>query len=737
MEAVMGRCVIALATLLALACSGTDMGESATTDVDARGLADIPVKKDDDNSPPRLHKIGNKEVQVGEEISFILAADDDDGDQVTFSAYGDMPPGGKFYKPEGRFVWTPEATGGPYFVTFVVSDMKDFDSETVELRAVATKTQHPPHFETVGDQFLKINEIYELRLEATDEDGDMLNFKVVSGMPATATFDAQNALFRWTPLKADEGAQVRVTFTVTDGAASDELEVRLIVEGGALNNLPPEVAEIDSIEAESGKEVSFVVQATDPDEDPLTITVESELPAGAKFNQGTKKFTWTPGPSHVGKSVYVAFDISDGNYHVKLMVNILVKQKSVGCGDDDFEPNNTPDQATQITEGTFANLSICDSEVSPIDQDWFKLLLEKDEQIEATITSDHSLGNLDLPLYAGSDFDSPAFYSPVDGDIEKITYTAPAAGTYYLRVVGTESWKYQVPYSLVVKRLAQAGCTPDDKEPNQSTGSATSLAGYLDGTPLSGLSICAGDIDYYKLPLTTGDSVIATIEFKDDEGDLDLRLEDSSGQTVDQSNGASDIETVVLDGAGGGNYYLVVEGYPKDATENTYSLELLVESSTDCTPDGMEPNNDKGGAKPMYNSGKFPALTLCGDGDWFDLGPGPGEVTVSVNLVGEGSAKAFFAEEFEIGNQTQLQCDSDSCLGVRTLPDTGNLYLIVEGAYGSTYDVEVLFESGSSEGSCVGICNGDGGGCWCDEGCVQYGDCCPDACTVCGHCESA
>jgi hypothetical protein len=733
----MHRWMVWVFALLALACSGTEMGENAATGIDAVGLADIPVKKDDSNNPPRLHKIGNKEVQLGSELSIVLEADDDDGDQITFSAYGDMPPDAKFYKPEGRFVWSPTTAGGPYFVTFVVSDMKDFDSETVELRAVSTKTQHPPHFEPVGDQFLKLNEIYELRLEATDEDGDMLSFKVVSAMPPDASFDAQNGLFRWTPKKADEGTQVRVTFSVSDGALADELEVRLIVEGGALNNHPPEVEEVDSIEAEVGKLLTFKVVASDPDEDPLTINVVSELPAGAKFDAATRTFTWTPGSSHAGKSVFVDFDITDGNYHVKLMVNILVKQKSVACGDDAFEPNNKPEQATQISDGTFANLSVCDTALSPIDEDWFKLLLEKGEQIEATITSDHALGNLDMPLYANNSFGSPAHYSPVDGDVEKVTYTAPSAGTYYLRVVGTESWKYQVPYSLVVVRHAQAGCTPDSMEPNNSQGQAASLASYFNGTPVQGVSICAGDLDYFELPLTTGDSVIATIEFDSGQGDLDLRLQDSTGATIDQSNGASNVETVVLDGAGGGSYYLVVEGYPKESTENTYTLEVLVESSTECAPDGMEPNNDKATAKPMFNSGDYKTLTLCGDGDWFDLGPGPGEVTVAVDLVGDGALKAYFAESTNPGEKTQLQCDNGACLGVRSLPATGNLYLIVEGAFGSTYDVEVLFESNSGQGSCAGKCNQDGGGCWCDEGCVQYGDCCPDACDECGHCNWA
>ncbi len=727
--------IIPLLALVLLACSGTDMGESATTDADVTGLADIPVKKDDQNNPPRLHKIGNKEVQVGDELTIQLQADDDDGDQVTFSAYGDMPQDAKFYKPEGRFVWKPGATGGPYFVTFVVSDMKDFDSETVELRAVSTKTQHPPHFQPVGDQFLKIGEIYELRLEATDEDGDMLYFKAEAGMPENATFDAQNALFRWTPKQADAGKQARVTFSVSDGALSDKIEVRLIVEGGALNNHPPEVEPIDTVDAEVGKKVSFTVKATDPDQDPLTVAVESTLPDGAQFDKSSWVFSWTPGTAYAGKSVYVTFDVTDGNYHVVLMVDILVKQKSQSCSDDAFEPNNKADQATQITEGTFANLSICDTDLSPIDEDWFKLLLEKGEQVEAKITSNHALGNLDLPLYSSSNFNSPAAYSPVDGDIEKVSYTAPAAGTYYLRVVGTESWKYAVPYVLDVTRKTNGGCTGDPKEPNNSTGQATSLAAYMNGSPLTNLSICPGDVDYFSVPLAVGDSLVASIEFTDANGDLDLRLQDASGDNLDQSAGSSNIETVILEGAAkSGTYYLVVEGYPAETTENTYSIEVLVESSSTCTDDGMEPNDGKSQAKPLYNTGVTPGLTLCGDADWFDLGPGPGDVTVAVDALGGAAVKAWFAEETDLNNLISLPCSQGSCLGARTLPSLGHLYLVVEGPYGSTYDIEVDFQTGSTPGSCAGKCDQSSGDCWCDEGCAKFGDCCPDVCDQCGYC---
>ena len=39
-----------------------------------------------------------------------------------------------------------------------------------------------------------------------------------------------------------------------------------------------------------------------------------------------------------------------------------------------------------------------------------------------------------------------------------------------------------------------------------------------------------------------------------------------------------------------------------------------------------------------------------------------------------------------------------------------------------------------SGGSCAGHCGGSAGSCYCDAACVTYGDCCSDACSVCGAC---
>lgn len=732
-----------IALLFLAACSGDNMGEQATTDADARGLSDIPVKNGDDNHPPKLHKVGNKEVQIGEELSIVLVADDDDGDSVTFSVYGDIPPDGKFYKPEGKLVWTPTAVSGPFFVTFVVSDLKDFDSETVELRAVATKTQHAPQFEVLGDQFLKMDEIYELHLEASDQDGDMLYFSVLSGMPEAASFDAQNGLFRWTPGTQDAGAQVRVTFSVSDGALADEVEVRMIVEGGGLNNHPPEIQSVGSIDAEVGSKLQFEVKATDPDNDPLGYSIDGALPTGAQFDTTSHVFTWTPGQAFEGKSEFVVFSVTDGTYTVKEMVSILVKAKSSGCANDEFEPgNNSPDTAPLITEGVFANLSICDTDISPIDEDWFKLQLATGEHVEATIESDHALGNLDLPIYKDGDFSTPVFYAPVNGDLETASYAATSAGFYYLRVVGTEAWKYQVPYLLtVIRNTTGSGCAKDGKEPNDSTSTATSLVGeYLEGTPISNLSICPSDTDFYKVQMAIGGSLIASIEFVHADGDLDLLLFDKSGQAIiDSSTSQKDIETVTLDGSTtNAAYYLAVKGYPMETTANNYTLEVLVDQDLSCQPDEFESNDTSGTAASVTQTGKFTGLTLCGDLDYYSLPPSPGSVTATLNTGGSGTISAWFTNSMNTSQKTMLQCSSGQCNGSAALAAMGTQYLVVEGSYGVIYSLDVTIGTGSgTEGSCEGKCSEKSGDCWCDDGCHDYGDCCADVCEVCGFCMTA
>ncbi|HTJ83364.1 MAG TPA: PPC domain-containing protein [Polyangiaceae bacterium] len=100
-------------------------------------------------------------------------------------------------------------------------------------------------------------------------------------------------------------------------------------------------------------------------------------------------------------------------------------------------------------------------------------------------------------------------------------------------------------------------CVPDGKEPNNGSPSATPLAF---GVELCKLSVCSADVDWFKIPVTTGFTAKAT--FFQAEGDLDLEV--YSGVNFDYITGSysgDDDEMVTLSGLQSANYYLRVYGY--------------------------------------------------------------------------------------------------------------------------------------------------------------------------------
>jgi hypothetical protein len=76
-----------------------------------------------------------------------------------------------------------------------------------------------------------------------------------------------------------------------------------------IRNAPPSIVRIQPIVAYRSQRVQFLVAASDPDEDPLTLTA-SGLPDGSIFNGETGKFRWTPTADDVGEH-RVAFRVEE------------------------------------------------------------------------------------------------------------------------------------------------------------------------------------------------------------------------------------------------------------------------------------------------------------------------------------------------------------------------------------------------------------------------------------------
>lgn len=86
------------------------------------------------NHPPELNPIGNKTVEEGSPLSFVISAFDADGHTLTYSA-ASLPHSATFDPSSKTFSWTPSfLQSGTYDVTFSVTDIFAApDSETITI----------------------------------------------------------------------------------------------------------------------------------------------------------------------------------------------------------------------------------------------------------------------------------------------------------------------------------------------------------------------------------------------------------------------------------------------------------------------------------------------------------------------------------------------------------------------------------------------------------------------------
>lgn len=692
----------------------------------------------DGNQPPSLYKIGPKEVALGETLVITLKANDPDGDSLSFSVFGDLPDGAKFSKASRQLVWAPTQAGIVSFLTFVVSDGELFDRETVELRSVTEKTNHPPAFEPVSDQVLSVGKPFTLQLQVSDLDGDTVALSMEGDVPPGATLDA-GGLFAWTPTKEHDGGTWRVHFVASDGHTEAGLDVGLVV-GGASAGSPPSFVEVPTQKVAVGETLQLEVEAKDPDGDSLTYSTKGELPKGASFKPSIRLFSWKPAAADAGKAYTVNFQATDGTYVAVMPVDILVgSAASGGCTPDKLEPNDTSAKPAPLAAGK-QTLSLCDGPAP--DEDWFSVDLAAGQKLTATVSFDSSLGDLDLDLYDGKD-GALLTQSTGVGSLESISLTSQTPRKLLLVVYGVGQETFQMPYTLDVQLSTSGGggCADDSYEPNDDLAGAAPI-----GPGTIEAHICPNDIDAWKVDLACGEALTATVSGFGG-ADLDLYVFDpkSPAEPVVQSVTSQAKETVATPTvASASQRIVVVSGYPADSTDSAYSLTVATKASA-CAKDFAEPNDVEPDASPLLAGDDLKGLTLCCDDDWFSIDVLAGQtLLVSLDVAGtanvELSSGGKIASTKVVGGVGTLswQAPSKATATIRLRPITPGITYALKvtvsgGAAGCTTTSCPLYKvCNKAAGTCVSdFCLADkdcpsGYVCvdtYCSEPCAKTPDC--------------
>jgi hypothetical protein len=260
----------------------------------------IIIKINNTNRAPVIEPIGNKTVSEGSTLAFTVNASDPDEDQVMLEALN-LPTGAKFNSSTGMFSWSPTfKQNGTFNVNFTANDGHLMVSENITL--TVRNVNRYPVLNPIGNYSIAENQSLNFNLSGSDPDGDYLVYSAAP-LPRGATLTSH--VFNWTPDYSQNG-NYSINFTVDDGELFDYEVVYITVTD---IKMPPVLESIGNLTINEGLALSFMVNASDPDKDPLMYSSGS-LPDRATFNTTTRIFSWIPSYSQAG-TYNVNFSVKD------------------------------------------------------------------------------------------------------------------------------------------------------------------------------------------------------------------------------------------------------------------------------------------------------------------------------------------------------------------------------------------------------------------------------------------
>jgi hypothetical protein len=234
------------------------------------------------------------------------------------------------------------------------------------------------------------------------------------------------------------------------------------------------------------------------------------------------------------------------------------------CDDDRQEPNDSRTRARALAAGEHTNLHICEG-----DDDWYSIDVEAGEILEVNLSFVDADGDIDVQVL------DPNFAVIGQGfsvdDNERVARRAAVSGTFFVRVFSF--LQIDNDYDMTLTILPEDSCLEDNDEENDSREEAVRV---FEGAR-SGLGLCQADgeteEDWYSFNVTEGQNISATITFVHADADLDLELYRGEEEgALDRSLGFRDSETVELEEAPAGTYYLRIFSFSRDVLRSDYSV---------------------------------------------------------------------------------------------------------------------------------------------------------------------
>lgn len=274
---------------------------------DPAGLFDsqrFTVTVENANTAPAIVTSALPPAAVGRSYAYrVTASDPDLGDGIRFEL-AQAPAGLRIEPVTGALSWVPSAAqNGTHTVRVRAIDLGGLSAErSFELQV---SSNQPPQITTTPGLSTPVGTDYRYDVDATDAEAEALVYSLTVA-PSGMLIDGVTGVIRWTPSAA---GSYEVEVRVTDARGAYTLQrYTLVVQAPA--NRAPTITSTPSSTASPGRAYTYLVDATDPDNDALSVLLPVK-PAGMVLNEANGQITWTPTSAQVG-SHPVQVQVIDG-----------------------------------------------------------------------------------------------------------------------------------------------------------------------------------------------------------------------------------------------------------------------------------------------------------------------------------------------------------------------------------------------------------------------------------------
>ncbi|NEO49752.1 MAG: tandem-95 repeat protein, partial [Moorea sp. SIO4A3] len=401
--------------------TGTDTFTYQVSDgVNDPVVATVEVNVTNPNQPPvAVDDTATTAANTAVNIDVLANDTDPEGDALTVTIDQQGGNGTAEVNQDGTITYTPvDGFTGTDTFTYQIDDGTNAPvAATVEVN-VTNPNQPPVPVDDTASTLLNTAVNIDVLANDTDPEGDALTVTLdQQGANGTAEVN-QDGTITYTPVDGFTGPDT-FTYQVSDGV-NDPVTATVNVNVGTDNQPPVAGDDTDSTLENTAVTIDVLANDSDPEGDPLTVTIDQQGGNGIAAVNPDGTITYTPNDGFTGPDSFT-YQVSDGvNDPVTATVNVNV-------GTDNQPPVATDDTAT-TEQNTAVNINVLANDSDPegdaltvtLDQQGANGSAVVNQDGTITYTPNDGFLGADSFTYQVSDGINPAVTATVNVDVTNV-----------------------------------------------------------------------------------------------------------------------------------------------------------------------------------------------------------------------------------------------------------------------------------------------------------------------------